>query len=140
MNKKILVLHGPNLNLLGKREPDKYGHLSSDDIILNLKSLYPDDIIDYYQSNDESDLINVIQTSEIKYDGVIINPGAFSHTSISIADAIKSVSTPIICVHISNIYSREKFRHIDYIGDVCKGSIVGLGSDGYSLAIDCLFD
>lgn len=140
MNKKILVLHGPNLNLLGKREPDKYGNLSSSDILLNLKAQFPNDIIDYFQSNSESELVNTIQLCEDKYDGIVFNPGAFSHTSISIADAIKSINTPIICVHISNIYAREEFRHIDYIGAVCKGSIVGLGTDGYTLAIECLFD
>lgn len=140
MNKKILVLHGPNLNLLGKREPDKYGNLSSSDILLNLKAQFPNDIIDYYQSNSESELVNTIQQCEDKYDGIVFNPGAFSHTSISIADAIKSIITPIICVHISNIYAREEFRHIDYVGAVCKGSIVGLGTDGYTLAIECLFD
>ncbi len=133
-------MHGPNLNLLGKREPEIYGNLNSEDIILNLKTVFPNDTIDYYQSNNESELINTIHQSEGIYDGIIFNPGAFSHTSISLADSIKSVATPVICVHISNIYTREEFRHIDFIGEACKGSIVGLGTQGYTLAIECLFD
>lgn len=137
---KILILHGPNLNLLGTREPEIYGSNTSEKIVENLQKTFPDIEISYFQSNNESVLIDSIQEARNSYQGIVMNAGAFSHTSIAIADAIKSIKLPVIALHISNIYQREDFRHKDIIGEACKGAIVGLGIDGYPLAIECLLD
>jgi 3-dehydroquinate dehydratase-2 len=136
---KILLIHGPNLNLLGKREPAIYGSKTAVDLYEELCAQYPVKIT-YIQSNKESDLVTIIQAANWQYDGVLINAGAFSHTSIAIADAIKSLTIPVINIHISNIEQRESFRHTDLLQAVCKGSIVGLGTDGYALALECLLD
>ena len=131
---KLLLIHGPNLNLLGTREPEKYGSTSSEQLLEQLNSLSNDYTLDYFQSNSEAELVDAIQQAEGVYKGIIINPGAYSHTSIAMADAIRSVAIPAIAVHISNIYQRESFRHTDIVGDACKGAIVGLGIAGYKIA------
>lgn len=131
---KLLLIHGPNLNLLGTREPERYGSTSSEQLHEQLNSLGNDYTLDYFQSNSEAELVDAIQQAESVYKGIIINPGAYSHTSIAMADAIRSIAIPAIAVHISNIYQRESFRHADLVGDACKGAIVGLGIAGYKIA------
>lgn len=131
---KVLLIHGPNLNLLGTREPEKYGSTSSEQLLEQLNASSNDYTLDYFQSNSEAELVDAIQQSKGVYAGIIINPGAYSHTSIAIADAIRSVAVPAIAVHISNIYQRESFRHADLVGDACNGAIVGLGIEGYKIA------
>lgn len=137
---KILIIHGPNLNLLGKREPEKYGVTNSDDLVRLLKSDFESDDISYFQSNIEGEIINTIQQAEKIYEGILINAGGFSHTSVGISDAIRSIRIPAIAVHITNIYSRETYRHKDIVGEACFGSITGLGIKGYTLAMECLSD
>ena len=136
----ILLIHGPNLNLLGTREPAIYGTANSENIVADLQSKFPDCNIAYFQSNDEGELVNAIQKAKDKYQGLLINAGGLSHSSISIADAIRSTKLPCISVHITNIYQREAYRHQDIIGEACNGDIVGLGTDGYQLAMECLLD
>ncbi len=137
---KFLVIHGPNLNLLGKREPEFYGTKTSEDLILELQSAFPMIELSYFQSNSESEIVDKIHSTVGVYQAVLINAGAFSHTSITIADAIKSVKVLFFNIHISNIYQRESFRHTDIVGEMCKGSIVGLGFEGYHLAIETILD
>ena len=133
---KIIIINGPNLNLLGKREPEVYGSTSFDDYIKVLTQKYPDIKLTYYQSNIEGELITKIQEVGFDYDGIILNAGAYTHTSIGIADAIKAISTPTVEVHISNTYSRETFRHQSYISPNTKGIIIGFGLKSYDLAIE----
>ncbi|WP_430399070.1 type II 3-dehydroquinate dehydratase [Flavobacterium sp.] len=133
---KIIIINGPNLNLLGKREPEVYGSTSFDDYIKVLTQKYPDIKLTYYQSNIEGELISKIQEVGFDYDGIILNAGAYTHTSIGIADALKAVSTPTIEVHISNTFSRETFRHQSYISPNAKGVIIGFGLKSYDLAIE----
>lgn len=133
--RKVLILNGPNLNLLGMREPAIYGAQSFETYFEILKSKYPAIDLQYYQSNIEGELINKIHETGFTYDGLIINAGAYTHTSIAIADAIKAITSPVIEVHISNIYMRESYRHHSYLSAVCKGSIVGFGLMSYELAI-----
>jgi 3-dehydroquinate dehydratase-2 len=135
---KISIINGPNLNLLGKREPDKYGYSSFDDYLVLLKEGYPDIHFDYFQSNVEGELINEIHDKGFLYDGIILNAGGYTHTSVAIADAIASVKTPVIEVHITNIAAREDFRHTSLIARSCAGSISGFGLDSYRLAIEAL--
>jgi 3-dehydroquinate dehydratase-2 len=137
---KVLLIHGPNLNLLGERQKTVYGNSSSEDIVKRLKMEFPQLDLQYFQSNNEHELIDAIHAARKEYQGVLINPGAFSHTSIALADAIRSIKIPSVCIHISNIYQREEFRHTDLVGAACKGSIVGLGIDGYPLALECLIE
>ncbi len=137
--KNILLIHGANLNLLGSREPEKYGSLTSKELFSNLKTEFNDTNISYFQSNIEGDIVNKIQAVN-NYDGILINAGAFSHTSVAIADALKSVNKPCISIHITNIYQREIYRHLDIVGNACNGTIVGLGIEGYSLALECLLE
>ena len=137
---KVLLLHGPNLNLLGERQESVYGSCSSQDIINRLNSEFPQIDLQYFQSNNEHELIDKVHAALNEFQGLLINPGAFSHTSIALADAIRSINIPSICIHISNIYQREDFRHSDFVGAACKGSIVGLGVDGYPMALECLID
>ncbi|MEZ4803966.1 MAG: type II 3-dehydroquinate dehydratase [Bacteroidia bacterium] len=137
---KILLIHGPNLNLLGEREPASYGMKTSQTILEDLKKEFPNIELDYVQSNSESDLVDAIQASSATFHGILINAGAFSHTSIAIADALRSIKLPAISVHLTNIYQREGFRHSDIIGEACQGAIVGLGTDGYALALECLLE
>lgn len=134
---KILIINGPNLNLLGKREPSVYGNMTFESYFSQLLSLYEKKTeLFYYQSNHEGDLIDKIQEIGFDYDGIVINAGAYTHTSIALHDAIKSITTPVIEVHISNIYSREEFRHKSMIAPACRGSIIGLGLDSYRLALE----
>lgn len=136
--KSILIIHGANLNKLGEREPSKYGNISSEELFNQLKNNNPSINLHYFQSNSESEIINKIHNCDLQFDGVIINAGAYSHTSIAIADAIKSVKCPFISVHITNIFNRESYRHVDLIGEACMGSIVGMGTDGYQLALETI--
>ncbi len=128
------------MNKLGEREPSKYGNMTSEELFDKLKNNNPSVCLNYFQSNSESEIINKIHECDLQYDGVIINAGAFSHSSIAIADAIKSIQCPFISVHITNIFQRESFRHIDLIGEACMGSIVGMGTDGYQLALETITD
>ncbi|QSE97650.1 type II 3-dehydroquinate dehydratase [Fulvivirga lutea] len=135
---KILIINGPNLNLLGKREPEIYGATSFEDFLKELKAEFSQTTIEYYQSNVEGELINKIQEVGFSYNGIVLNGGAYTHTSVAIADAIAAIETPVIEVHISNIYKREEYRHISLTGKNCAGVITGLGLDGYRLAIEHL--
>ncbi|MBP6182174.1 type II 3-dehydroquinate dehydratase [Flavobacterium sp.] len=132
---KISIINGPNLNLLGKREPEVYGSQTFEDYFITLKSKYPQVELTYYQSNIEGELIDKIQEFGFSYDGIILNAGAYTHTSIGIGDAIKAITTPVIEVHISNTFSRESFRHQSYISGNAKGVILGFGLKSYELAI-----
>jgi 3-dehydroquinate dehydratase II len=137
---KIQIINGPNLNLLGKREPEKYGTASFEEYLVSLRKLYPDVKIDYYQSNIEGEIINKIHEIGFDYDGIILNAGGYTHTSVSIADAISAVNAPVVEVHITNISAREGFRHNSIIGRYCSGSIIGLGLLGYRLAVEALIE
>lgn len=133
--KKILILNGPNLNLLGKREPGVYGNESFEDYFSKLKELFPELDLHYYHSNHEGALIDKIHEVGFSFDGIIINAGGYTHTSVALADALSAVTTPAVEVHISNIHARESFRHHSYLTSRCKGMICGLGLKGYELAI-----
>ena len=133
---KISIINGPNLNLLGKREPEKYGNRSFEDYLSLLQKKYPSVIFEYFQSNVEGELINEIHSKGFSADGIILNAGGYTHTSVAIADAIASVKTPVIEVHITNISAREEFRHNSLIARTCSGSISGFGLDSYRLAIE----
>ena len=135
---KIIIINGPNLNLLGKREPDVYGKETFEDYFNKLKSKYPAIALEYYQSNIEGELIGKIQEVGFSYDGIILNAAAYTHTSIGIGDAVKAITTPVIEVHISNTFSREEFRHQSYISPNAKGVILGFGLKSYELAIQSL--
>lgn len=132
---KLIIINGPNLNLLGKREPHIYGHQTFEDYLKLLRSQFSEIQIDYFQSNSEGALIDKIHEVGFSYDGIVMNAGAYTHTSIAIADAIGGVTTPVIEVHISNIHARESFRHHSYMAANCRGSIVGLGLKGYELGL-----
>lgn len=136
--KKIMIINGPNLNLLGIRQPEIYGSCGFDEYLATLRSDLAHVQIDYYQSNVEGELINKIQEAGFGYDGIIINAGGYSHTSVAIHDAIASITAPVVEVHISNIFAREEYRHHSHISSVAKGVICGLGLKGYRLAIDYL--
>ena len=133
---KLSIINGPNLNLLGKREPNVYGNQSFDSFLEILKNKYSKVDFDYFQSNIEGEIIDQIQKVGFSYDGILLNAAAFTHTSIGIADAIKSIPTPVIEIHISNTFSREDFRHKSYISPVSKGLIVGFGLESYRLAVE----
>ncbi len=131
----IVIINGPNLNLIGKRETTIYGDESFENYLVTLKKQFPNIIFTYFQSNVEGELINAIQQYGFeKTDGMILNAGGYTHTSVAIGDAVKAITTPVVEVHISNIYNRENFRHHSYLSAVCKGSIIGLGLKGYALA------
>ena len=132
---KLIVINGPNLNLLGKREPEVYGNQTFADFFKSLEKKFPNIELSYYQSNIEGELINKIQEVGFSYDGIILNAAAYTHTSVGIGDAIKAIETPVIEVHISNTYAREEFRHQSYISPVAKGVILGFGLQSYTLAI-----
>jgi len=134
----ILIINGPNLNLLGKREPSIYGNQDFDSYLVELKSLFPAHQISYFQSNHEGDLIDKLHEEGFKADGIIINAGAYTHTSVGIADAIKSITTPVIEVHISNVFAREEFRHHSFLSPVCLGCICGFGMQSYQLAVQAI--
>lgn len=133
--KKILVLNGPNLNLLGVREKNIYGEQSFDTFFAELQEEFPDVALDTYQSNNEGELIDKLHEVGFDYDGIVLNAGAFTHTSIAIADAIAAINTPVIEVHISNVHQREEFRHHSYLSKYCKGVILGFGLNSYRLGI-----
>ena len=135
---KIQIINGPNLNLLGKREPGIYGSMSFEEYLKQLRDQYPNFQLDYYQSNVEGELINKIHEVGFDYDGIILNAGAYTHTSIALQDAIRAVKTPVIEVHISNVHKREDFRHKSMISCACVGIICGFGMDSYRLAIESL--
>ncbi|MDD6437153.1 MAG: type II 3-dehydroquinate dehydratase [Prevotella sp.] len=135
---KILIVNGPNLNLLGVREPDIYGHCSFEDYLEQLRALYPAVEITYYQSNIEGELINRLQHDGFSIDGVVLNAGAYTHTSIALHDCILSIKAPVVEVHISNVHQREEFRHHSMISAACKGVIAGFGLDSYRLAVEAL--
>lgn len=132
---EVLILNGPNLNLLGVREPEIYGKESFTDYLKILQDKYPEINISYFQSNIEGELINKIHEVGFSYDGIILNAGAYTHTSVAIADAISAVTAPVIEVHISNTAKREAFRHTSYLSAVCKGVIMGFGMKSYELAL-----
>lgn len=133
--KKISILHGANLNLVGKREPSIYGTTDFQDYLLFLQKEFPQIALDYFQTNHEGFLIDKLHEIGFSYDGIILNAGAFTHTSLALHDAIKAIRSPVIEVHISNIFAREPFRHHSYIAPACVGSISGLGLNGYHLAL-----
>jgi len=137
---RIQIINGPNLNLLGTREPEIYGGRSFENYLEDLQLLLPQITFTYFQSNIEGELVNVIQSAGKESDGVIINPGGYTHTSVAIADAIASIIPPVIEVHISNLLSREEFRHKSITGRYCAGTIMGLGLDGYRLAAEALME
>ncbi len=132
---KIQIINGPNLNLTGVREPDVYGNITFDEYLLRLKSSFPQHTLDYFQSNIEGEIINKLHEVGFNSDGIILNAGGYTHTSVSIGDAVKAIKTPVIEVHMSNIFNRESFRHTSNIAPHAAGSIIGFGLDGYRLAV-----
>lgn len=135
---KIQIINGPNLNLLGVREPGIYGSNSFESYLPTLRQRYPDVQIDYYQSNIEGELIDRMQQVGFEYDGIVLNAGAYTHTSIALHDCIRSLKAPVIEVHISNVHTREEFRHHSMISAACRGVIAGFGLDSYRLAIEAI--
>ena len=136
--KKILIVNGPNLNLLGVREPSIYGYDSFESYMPQLRADFPDVKIKYYQSNVEGELINKLQEVGFEYDGIVLNAGAYTHTSIALLDCIRSLRCPVVEVHISNVHAREEFRHKSMISAACLGVICGFGLAGYKMAIEGL--
>jgi 3-dehydroquinate dehydratase II len=137
---RIAIINGPNLNLLGKREIDIYGNMPFESWLEQLKTAYPQVQFSYYQSNVEGELINELQRVGFDYDGIILNPAGFTHTSIAIGDAIAAIKTPVVEVHISNVHAREDFRKLSHVSGKSVGSIFGLGLKGYELALQFLMD
>ena len=135
---KIQIINGPNLNLLGTREPGIYGSSTFETYLEQLRKTFPEVEIEYYQSNVEGELINRLQEVGFSYDGIVLNAGAYTHTSIALQDCIRSLKTPVVEVHISNVHNREEFRHHSYISCACIGVICGFGMDSYRLAIEAL--
>ena len=133
---KIIIINGPNLNLLGRREPAVYGNLTFEEFFKNLTKKYADVELSYYQSNVEGELINKLHEVGFNYDGIVLNAGAYTHTSVAIGDAVKGIDTPVVEVHISNVYSREDFRHTSYIAPNATGVIAGFGLQSYELAME----
>lgn len=137
---RIVIINGPNLNLLGKREPTIYGSRSFEDYLEHLRTSFPEVEIEYYQSNVEGEIINKLHEVGFSTNGIVLNAGGYSHTSVAIHDAIASIDTPVIEVHISNIYAREPYRHKSLLSDACQGVICGLGLPGYRLAIQSILE
>ena len=135
---KIQIINGPNINLLGKREPGIYGARSFEDYLQELKKRYPQVVFEYYQSNVEGEMINKIHEVGFDYDGIVLNAGAYTHTSIALQDAIRAVTSPVVEVHISNVHQREEFRHQSMIACACTGVICGFGLDSYRLGVEAL--
>jgi len=135
---KIQIINGPNLNLLGVREKSIYGNTDFESYLTELRERFPSLKIEYYQSNVEGEIINKIHEVGFSFDGIVLNAGAYTHTSVAIADAIAAVKTPVVEVHISNVYKREEFRHHSMLAASCKGVIAGFGMDSYRLAIESL--
>ena len=134
----ILIINGANLNLLGVRQPEIYGRESFEDYLEALRARYPEHTIDYYQSNIEGELVDALQRADAKYDGIVLNAGGYTHTSVVLRDAISAIATPVVEVHISQILAREEFRHISLIAPVAAGTITGFGMDSYRLAVEYL--
>jgi len=134
---KIKIINGPNLNILGKRQPHIYGYQNFEDYFDTLKKKYKKVELSYFQSNKEGEIIDALQNADGDYHGIVLNAAAYTHTSIAIADAISAISTPVIEIHITNVYARENFRHTSYLAPYCKGVITGFGLIGYQMAIDC---
>lgn len=135
---RIQIINGPNINLLGKREPSIYGNVTFEDYLAELRKDYPEVEIDYFQSNVEGEMINRIQEVGFDVDGIILNAGAYTHTSIALQDVIRAITSPVIEVHISNVHARESFRHVSMISSVCLGVICGFGLHSYKLAVEAL--
>ncbi|HEY8405110.1 MAG TPA: type II 3-dehydroquinate dehydratase [Flavobacteriales bacterium] len=140
MSKRIIIINGPNLNLLGKREPEKYGYQDFESYFSALQKVYSDIRLDYFQSNVEGELINKLHEVGFSYDGIILNPGGYSHTSVALSDAIAAIKTPVVEAHITNIYAREEYRHTSLTGKNCVGVITGFGLISYELALSYLLD
>lgn len=136
--KRILIVNGPNLNLLGSREPEVYGRQTMDDCLAALRQQYPALTVDYYQSNVEGELINRLQAAAGEVDGILINAGGYSHTSVALHDCLKAISVPVVEIHISNLAQREAFRHVSLIAAACRGTIAGFGMDSYRLGVEAL--
>ena len=136
--KKILIVNGPNLNLLGRREPGIYGGTSFEDYLPQLRQCFPDVELEYYQSNVEGELINKMQQEGFTAHGIVLNAGAYTHTSVALHDCIRAIKSPVVEVHISNVHTREEFRHHSMISAACRGVICGFGLDSYRLAIEAL--
>ena len=135
---RILIVNGPNLNLLGKREPGIYGDTSFESFLPKLRQQYPQIEIDYFQSNVEGFIIDKLQQVGYEIDGIVLNAGAYTHTSVALRDCISAITCPVVEVHISNVHQRETFRHVSMISGVCKGVICGFGLDSYRLAVEAL--
>ena len=135
---KVIIINGPNLNLLGVRQPEIYGNRRFEDYLRELRVAFPELQIDYYQSNVEGEIINKMHEVGFSYDGIVLNAGGYSHTSVAIHDAIASIKTPVVEVHISNIYAREEYRRHSLLSDACMGVICGMGLEGYRLAVEGL--
>jgi len=133
---KIIIINGPNLNLLGKREPEVYGSQNFETYFSELQQKYPSIAFEYFQSNVEGEIINKLHETGFSYDGIILNAGGYTHTSVAIADAVAAIKSPVIEVHISNIHAREEYRHQSLIAKNCKGVITGFGLDSYRLAVE----
>ncbi len=138
--KKILIINGPNLNLLGKREPSLYGKQDFESFFNELKTEFCEMELSYFQSNVEGEIINKLHEVGFSIDGIVLNAGAYAHTSIAIADAVRGITTPVVEVHISNVFAREEYRHHSYLSEVCKGVIVGFGLQSYKLALSSYLD
>lgn len=134
--KTILIINGPNLNLLGKREPEVYGNKSFDTYFEELKTLFPEFRLEYFQSNSEGEIIDKLHLAGFTADGIILNAGAYTHTSLAIADAVRAIQTSVIEVHISNVFARESYRHHSYLSEAAKGCIIGFGLNSYKLALE----
>lgn len=132
---KIIIINGPNLNLLGTREPETYGNTTFEDFFEQLKKDFPTVTLEYFQSNHEGEIVDKLHETGFLYDGIVLNAAAYAHTSIAIADAVRAISTPVVEIHISNIFQRESFRHTSYLSSVVKGMITGFGMDSYKLAL-----
>jgi 3-dehydroquinate dehydratase-2 len=140
MSKRIIIVNGPNLNLLGKREPEVYGYQDFESYLAVLMKVYREVCLEYYQSNVEGELINKLHEVGFSYDAIILNPGGYTHTSVALADAIAAITTPVVEVHVSNLYARDEFRHTSLTGAHCVGIISGFGLRGYEMALEYAID
>lgn len=140
MSKRIIIINGPNLNLLGKREPEKYGFQDFESYFAALRKTFSEIQLEYFQSNIEGELINKLHETGFSFDGIILNPGGYTHTSVALSDAIAAIKTPVLEVHITNLYAREDFRHTSLTGKNCVGVINGFGLIGYELALTYFVD
>ena len=137
---KLIIINGPNLNLLGIRDAAIYGNVSFEEFLSKLRNDFPKYEIEYFQNNVEGEIINKLHEVGFSYDGIILNAGGYTHTSVSIADAVEAIKTPVVEVHISNIFAREDYRHISLIAPKCKGSILGFGLNSYRLAVESFYE